>query len=335
MKKLVCLLAVFALAVPVYADEITFTASDAGNGQLLISYQLDVATPNMPVGIALKVELSGGVRLDGISDVLYVDPCFPVYLDFAQEDPCDYRDNADPCTGVYGGGLTAHPLADADAPNSPDFPAETFSVCMGRLVDPNVVSWTSGDLVKLQLHTGAFVGSGPYYVVTNQGYANVRITVDSLRGGVVGNDGDQVVTYVVNVPPSSNWPAETTGGTMVELFISGQTIGGNIVDGPMVTRWRDKGRPNSWLFPCHAFGDINADALVNATDVVGWSTPADPTYPYDNGFTGSFGGPYNAACDMSNDSLVNATDIVGWPIPADPTYPYSIGLKYGFDNGCP
>lgn len=181
MKKLVCLLAILALATSLCATEIQITAEDAGSGQLRIGYNVtDGATPK---GISVKLTIANG-QLDKASDVAYVDSFFDVYVDYLNV-------NADPCdpntvrTIIDAG--TGHPIAKQDSNGVPTFPTSAFSLCLAALDDANKAVAVEPNLVVLQLcgTTTAVVTfttdtkreiAGPYDTVTLPSPVSVSVS---------------------------------------------------------------------------------------------------------------------------------------------------------------
>jgi len=143
MKKLVCLIAVLALTAPLFAAQsvLTLSASDAGSGQLKIGYASNDA--NVPVGISFKVALSGGAQVTASTDVVSsLSSVFNANVDYANSAGTGYT--------ALGQG---HPLANPDANGVVTFPASTFAVCMGSLLQsPAAPPASTANLITLQLH---------------------------------------------------------------------------------------------------------------------------------------------------------------------------------------
>ena len=170
MKKTICLLVVFALTAPLFGAKVDFVVTDVGSCQVQIGYANDgVPEADLPVGLALKVVVSGG----NVTGLVSVDPChFLVYLDAASDDPCTYNIG------------DATPLAASETVPGEltSFPVTTLYVCMGRLdpcaAGPNPGPDAVANLVTLQLaDTDA------------DDKAYVSVYEDTVaRGGVVGSD---------------------------------------------------------------------------------------------------------------------------------------------------
>lgn len=183
MKKLVAMLVLMLMALPAFAiNEITITAVDSGSGVLSVYYNVDPASETDPVGIALGFACSDAATTTS-AGVTAIDPCFPVYLDFAHDavgpnfDPCTW----DPCNPLYEVG-DGNPLAKTDEAGVPAGAVSAFSVCMGRLDQPAPTKGVAHKLCDIQLAQGSAA------------FTDVTIAADSLRGGVVGS------VFTVNVP---------------------------------------------------------------------------------------------------------------------------------------
>jgi len=152
------------MAVPAIAA-VNFSAVDAGNGQLKISYT--TTDGDLPRGIALRVSCSDGATV-AIPHVAAA-AAFNTFIDYAYSNAAGYD---------LGMG---HPLALPDGPGALAAPASVFSLSMGVL-DP------SGN-------QGAGPASADPLIVLkfNKGtadYTDVTISADTLRGpdsGVVGS----------------------------------------------------------------------------------------------------------------------------------------------------
>jgi len=207
MKSLICIAAVLALAAPLYAaNVVTLSATDAGSGQVLITYNVTEGDEN-PVGMGLKISLTNDATVNDPCDVLETNPQFNTYIDYV-------ADMAEPNAYVLGEG---HPLANPDAAGVAPANASVVSVCMGRLTDPPTAADPCGLVIKLQLHQGS------------AGTTDVTVDADTLRGGVVGSSFTVVpasctVTFGIDCwvdnkcQPCGDWngdylisPADATG----------------------------------------------------------------------------------------------------------------------------
>ena len=253
MKKLVCLL-VLTMVVPAFAQNtITITGADDGGGVLRIDYAVSGGSVDAPVGISLNFACSDGATA-GVGAVTYADPCFPVYLDYASEDPCNY--NFDPVEGT--------PLAIADAAGVPDLAVETFALCMGRL-DPCDVpkDGQTRVLAKIQLTQGTAAST------------DVTIATDDLRGGTVGSVFD---VTIVGSPTTVSF-----GGPV--CFEEGWVDGlGNTITAANVAQYVASGSPACWCYPCFAAGDGNNDCVNTTGDLFMVMDPISGAFkPYGDG----------------------------------------------------
>ena len=216
-------LIVFGVLVTAAAAEISITATDVGDGQLRIGYEV-TSGPYVPVGLDLTISLSDGATVNDVTDVLSVDLSFPVYLDYAFGDPFS-------CT--IGAG---HPLADPFWAGTAALPASELSLCLAAfspytstgpgdlngdgsvdlldvrifssawlewVFDPNApagpdINWDGiTDMFDFALLAGgqAVTPGTVVDLVTLQlhdggaGYTEVTITEDFMRGGVVDDAG--------------------------------------------------------------------------------------------------------------------------------------------------
>jgi len=126
MKKFVCILAIVALTAPMFAEDITVTATP-DTGKITIGYTSDVAdATTLPVGIALDVMVADGsiVGLESYDQTEY-----PIYLDYANSEELDPAEAYELGEG--------HPLAaSATDPGAADIDAldaDMVVICMGRL----------------------------------------------------------------------------------------------------------------------------------------------------------------------------------------------------------
>ena len=159
MKKVICLLMIFALSGALYAADVNFgVVQQVDPAKVKISY--GVVTGNTPTGIALKVSINNGVKITG-SEAQSAN--FNVNPDFAYEDPCNYT------VGL------GHPLAEPCAPGVAPLPSSEVSICMG-IVDPcDSHGPAADDIITLTLDPcGAIV-------------ATLTLSEDAYRGGVVGS----------------------------------------------------------------------------------------------------------------------------------------------------
>ncbi len=167
MKYFAGMLAVFALVVPVMAQEpVTITATI--NGQYLtLGYNATGATK--PAAFSFIVDCGAG-QVASLNDVGLADSFFDVCIDYAADDPAAYQAGADPATGVLAG---AHPLAKTDQAGAVVFPARVFSISAAELANIDTIP-TAGTICTLKI-----TGTG-----------TVCFSEDALRGGVVDTNGN-------------------------------------------------------------------------------------------------------------------------------------------------
>ena len=200
MKKVILAICVCVMAAPaINADPITIGVAasniDADSADLTISYSGASGLP--PYGISMVVDLTvdaggaGEAEVLAAGDVSSVDSFFDVFIDLAADEPNDYLDPAkvDPCTGIWTGAGTPHPLAKTDSAGTPAFPVSVFSLCMGELAQTASIP-SSKDLAVITI-TKKGAGTG----------CTVRISADDLRGNIVDPNGDPLtVTYPADLP---------------------------------------------------------------------------------------------------------------------------------------
>jgi len=228
MKKLVCLIAVLALTAPLFAAQsvLTLSASAVNGSQLQVGYASNDA--NVPVGISFKVALSDGATVNSSADVVSS-------LSTAFNANIDYANSAGTAYTALGQG---HPLAKADAPGEVVFPAGTFAVCMGSLLQsPAAPPASTANLITLQAHQGT------------AGTASATISADTAgRGGSVGKGTAFSVVY----------PAAAVTLTF-ECFPTGNA---------KYAEWVSVGKPNCWCFARQCHGD--ADGLKQGATISGF-----------------------------------------------------------------
>ncbi|MBN2512773.1 MAG: hypothetical protein JXB18_07535 [Sedimentisphaerales bacterium] len=166
MKKTLAMLLVLALVAPAMAVE--FTASDATGGVLKIDYTL--ASGEALRGLALKLtRTSGDAVVAAGADVAA--PAFNTFIDYAFSNPTGYD------VGI------GHPVANPAAAGVAALPASEFSISVGFLdQDGAQAGITTNGSITVQL--------------TGDGESCFDIELDTLRGGVVG---DNVVA------PAAGW----------------------------------------------------------------------------------------------------------------------------------
>jgi len=243
MKKVILIMAVFAMAAPLSAaDPITIEVAasniDADSADLTISYS--GATGSPPYGISMVVDLTvdaagaGSAEVLAAGDVASGDSFFDVFIDLAADEPNDYLNPAlvDPCTGIWIGAGDPHPLAETDAAGTPTFPVSVFSLCMGELANTAGIG-AGNTLAVITITKKAGVGA--------ETGCTVRITADDLRGTIVDPNGDPMdVTYPADLP--------IVWETGPDCFPSGAEYSQQYQD------WLDFDKPDCWCAPPYGSG---------------------------------------------------------------------------------
>lgn len=247
MKKLLALIAVFALTAPVFAAEgdpnvlITCDADGTVSYQLLDEDGSNPGLANLMRGIALDITVDGGATIDAISD-------------YDAEDDAVPADSTQIGTGyvVYMGSIqfAADPnyvssFGDPVAPNTdPDalggLGTSGITVEMGSLYpEGGTAPPTSGVLFKLTV-------SGP---------CNMTIAANTTRGGCVLEDGSpaNVISSGCEVGEGDCWTfdcfdcGDTNGDCAITFAGDVQTI---------INAWPASG------FPYNKCADINKDGSI-------------------------------------------------------------------------
>ncbi|MHC5060640.1 MAG: hypothetical protein ACYTFK_06110 [Planctomycetota bacterium] len=183
MKKLLLILAV--LMAPVCAQAITFTATDDA-GVCTVTFDAGLEPNVPPVAMALTITVDGSdeiTAVDGIPDF------FDIYMDAA------YDMENDPCTPGYTYG-DGDAIAKVAEPGRDVLPSASFAISMGGLGGPTKPFANSPSLsgTAFVLHAdNAAVGT----TVTG------TIVRNSLRGGVIGSDGEEMDTNIEDPIPFS------------------------------------------------------------------------------------------------------------------------------------
>jgi len=266
MKKLVCLIAVLALTAPLYAaqSQLTLSASDAGSGQLRIGYASNDA--NAPTGISFKVALSNNATVNASTDVVSsLSSVFNTNIDYANS---------------AGSGYTAlgqgHPLANPDANGVVTFPAGTFAVCMGALLQsPAVPPTSTSNLITLQLHAGA-------------GQSSTQATLSADTAGRGGVQGAGAFSVIYPSPVTVTFAAPPCFSTADAKY----------------AQWVLQGKPFSWCCLHQRDGDVNGDGKVTSTDLLMLKQKFGSIY-------GQAGPPaYDCRADLNHDGKVTSTDLL-------------------------
>jgi hypothetical protein len=228
MKKVILMLAVIAMAAPLYAADpcdVVFDGDGTG-GVLVLSYTTNNGA--LPRGISLKCEVLGVDTVDVDSGAVITDPCFNTFIDYAFMDPCNFD---------VGDG---HPMADPCFAGvlDPCTAVDVFSICMG------VLDQTGGKSAGPD--ASALLISIP--LTSTAGSVTIRISEDDLRGGVVGSalttnlSGVQYIDVVVSFDCFQGTPAQ-------------------------VAAWIAWGKPANWCHVCWVTGDVDNDCAITFADV--------------------------------------------------------------------
>ncbi|MCK5172788.1 MAG: hypothetical protein KAR47_05315 [Planctomycetes bacterium] len=204
MKRVLFIAMALAIATPAMAM-VTFSATDAGEGKLQISYVTDGDEPR---GIALAID-AGDAYVESGEAHFSGDAAFNTFMDYAYGNAAEYN---------VGDG---HGIADPVQAGEPAYPASQFSLSLGvldqgggQLAGPTVAT----DLATIQLSAAVLPAT-----------VNVTITADTLRGpssGVVGStldsnlDGAAIIAVVVipePVPDTCMLPSHPDYATWVSL----------------------------------------------------------------------------------------------------------------------
>jgi len=237
MKKLIALIAVIALAAPVFAQEtVTISLADEGSGVVAVSYDASGASTLMS-GLAFDVEVDGGAIITAISDYKTGESTaaskgYGIFLGSI--------DLTDPQNPVWG-----DPIAPAAAPSAlGGLGTAGITVEMGALYDqavPADAPATSGLLFKL--------------TVDCQGAETVNVTVtpEATRGGHAGGavlepateGGDPIAADIVSAG--------------LELVCSSDCFSGTAAQEAAWAAW---GKPANWCGDCWLQGDVNGDGVL-------------------------------------------------------------------------
>jgi len=227
MKKLLLILVVAAISAPLYAaGGITFVATDNTDGTCTVTFTAtDPCIPPVAMGLNVKV--------DGDSDPCHLitavdgmNSFFEIYMDYAYDDPCSY---------TYGAG---NPVADPCAAGSASLPSYNFCISMGGLggeTDPDEKpAPTSG--TAFVLTAGNL--TDPCDPVTG------TISLNALRGGVIGTDTEPMTTNLT-IPFTISYVPET------ECMAATH---------PDYAAWDAAGKPDCWCYEYQCRGD--ADGIM-------------------------------------------------------------------------
>ncbi|MBI9018391.1 MAG: hypothetical protein JEZ07_14150 [Phycisphaerae bacterium] len=229
MKKVLCLLAVLAMASVSLAGTITVTATGNTDGTLDIAYTSDTDV----LGLALTVT---GVEITG-----YVagstDAFFDVYIDYAS------GLTGDPTGWVLTGGT---PLATIDAAGEATLPAAAVAICVGHL-EGITTPETIGMVATLEVAAGDYT-----------------IDADTLRGAAVDADGAMTIVGLPVTVTVTDGPDVCKGDVdgdelvtvsdILAIIAHVNTNGGTLGQAPII--------------PGYEGGDVDGDALITVSDIL-------------------------------------------------------------------
>ncbi len=203
MKKILAAILVLALAIPALAD-VAITATDAGNQYLLISFSTSGGPPAPAVrGIALTLNVTGGVITAATNYDTVTPSAFNVFIDYAFTTGAGY---------TIG---TGHPFARETLPGVPTFPinaGNAFAVSMGHLGQGSP-GLTSGVIAKIKIDG-----------ITPGGSATVAISANARRGGaavgILGNITVQSPVVIAGPPETETVSPPATPTGLAEGFIT-------------------------------------------------------------------------------------------------------------------
>ena len=237
MKNVIILLAVIAMAAPLYGDpcDVVFTG-DGSTGSLVLSYTTNNGA--LPRGVGLKCEVLGGETVDVDSDAVVTDPCFNTFIDYAFMDPDNF---------VIGAG---HPMADPCFAGvlDPCNAVDVFSICMGVLDqagNQDAGPATSASLISIPLTSTA-------------ASVTIRISEDDLRGGVVGSP----LTTNLPIDVEVTWGCACVGDVDGDTYITFADVS-KLVDDLKVVGWFCMPGTACW----DDCSDIDRDGYMTFADV--------------------------------------------------------------------
>jgi len=249
MKKLLLIVVVLLMAAPMYAEnEIKFSFVDNWNGTCTITYDVnEVAAdpcddpPVRPVAMGLTLEVVSG---NPIKDVACEDEndFMEIFMDAAYSmeiDPCD------PCGYTYGAGT---PIAKVDAPGETDLVTDgsLFAISMGGL---------GGELAKTKEPPRH--GTITLSADTGATETDVKVYLNSLRGGIIGEDGEPMVAIGLADEPAKNGWAR--GHVKINECYR---------ESDAVPDWYNVGKPACWCYARQCRGD--ATGLIEGNALKGF-----------------------------------------------------------------
>jgi hypothetical protein len=276
MRKLIALVVMLA-AVPAMASvDIGASASmvDANTALVTITYDA-TSEANLVRAFALDIAIVGDPNINVI-DVNCVNGDYLIYPGSNGIE-------------ISGGAVTSYGSCACNASDHPD--------TLGGVGTDDGVTIEMASLYEAGVDPAPGKGPATLAEITIQGCgdANVVVTENAIRGGVVMEGPDEVVTV--------NMPADVELTLVCETLCLkvGQMVGGNMITQAMFDLWDSLGQPASWCYDCHYRCDTDGDCDVDAGDVQviigGWSV-------------------YNADADTDNSGAIDASDIqnmiAGW-----------------------
>jgi hypothetical protein len=223
MKKLILTLIVLALAVPLVQAEVNFVATDNGDGTCTVTFDANDLLDVQVVAMGLDITVDGADPDDAITAVGGIDSFFDIFMDAA------YDMESDPCTPGYTYGAGGDPIAKVAEAGKDTLPSLSFCISMGGLggdVEPLVPAPDNG--TAFVLHAGNAAPGAPSVTGT--------ISINALRGGVVGTDTEAMDTNL-SIPFAITITPECYAGQ------------------PDYQMWKDWGSPECWCIPRQCHGD--------------------------------------------------------------------------------
>ena len=285
MKKLLCVIAVFALTAPVFAADgdpnVAVTIVDEGGGVVQVHYTLLAEDGFVPGddplrGIALKLTTSNAVLFDAISeyatgstpaDSTQIPLGFSVFMGSIQfaADPNFVSNFGTPVAP------SGDPGAGGDLPDATEIVVE-----MGTLYTGANAPGSTGMLFKLTLDA-----NGETDTV-------LGIEGESTRGGDLGE-------------------CVLESGQQANIVLSGVadaykvTFGGGCFVGTteQVAAWNFWGQPANWCEPCFKCGDVNSSTSI---------TPGDWFKVWDDLKAQSGGATHDGSSDVNMSGSLTPSD---------------------------
>jgi hypothetical protein len=243
MKKLLTMIAVFALTAPVFAADgdpnVEITCHDEGNGVVRVDYEVldEGNSPGLMRAIALRISTSNTALIDAITDYDTVGEPVPADSTQIPDGYVIYMGSIQFATDPNYVSSFGDPVAPSGDPGAgDDLPdAEEIVVEMGSLYeDGGTAPPAQGTLFKLQLDA-----NGETSTV-------VEIEGESTRGGDLGE-------------------CVLEDGRQANVISSGCTV---------------EFQPACWSYDCHMCGDSDGNCSITSADILAL-VDAWPPKPYD------------------------------------------------------